>query len=357
MSPWISQRFLRGQSDERLVGAASRGNVRAFEMLVERHRTSLLAHAQRMLGVSRAEDALQQGLLQAWVALQRDITVRNPRAWLFRVVHNSAVDALRSAPPEQTVLSDSVRAPARVEADVELLQAARDTLARVAALPYLQREALLRTALDGHSHEHVGSALGVSADAVRGLVYRARTSLRTAASALVPPPLVGLLAAAHRRYASLRPAGPGQGGTSQVLLERGAAIISAGALAAGVVAARAPIAHHAHHERVAAATRHAAGAREITAGVGGMAPRSSTLTDAVSRAGSRGHSPHGSSAGRSGRDPSGGPGSAGTGPAPEGGGEAQGGERGSHGYGEDSSGGGAGTRAGTDSQGGRARSG
>jgi hypothetical protein len=194
---------------------------------------------------------------------------------------------------------------------VELLQAARDTLAGVAALPDLQREALLRTALDGHSHEHVGSALGVSADAVRGLVYRARTSLRAAASALVPPPLVGFLAAAHRRYASLRPAGPGQGGISQVLLERGAAIISAGALAAGVVAARGPIAHHAHHERVAAATPHAVGAREITAGGGGMTPGSSTLADAVSRAGSRGHSPHGTSEGRSGHDPSGGSGSGG----------------------------------------------
>ena len=358
MSPWISHRFLRAQSDERLVGAAARGNARAFEMLVERHRASLLAHAQRMLGGSRAEDALQQGLLQAWVALQRDIAVRNPRAWLFRVVHNSAVDALRSARPEQTALSDSVRAPARVEADVEMLQAARDTLAGVAALPDLQREALLRTALDGHSHEHVGSALGVSADAVRGLVYRARTSLRAAASALVPPPLVGLLAGAHRRYASLRPAGPGQGGASQVLLERGAAIVSAGALAAGVVAARGPIAHHAHHEHVAAATPHAAGARKITAGVTGMPPESSTLADAASRAGSRGHSRTGTPAGSSGQDRSGGPGSAGTGLAPEGGSERQRQERGSHGEaGGDSSSGGADTRGGTDSEAGGSRSG
>jgi RNA polymerase sigma factor (sigma-70 family) len=246
VSPWISHRFLRAQSDERLLAAARQGHARAFEILVERHRRGLLACARRVLGTERQEDALQQGLLNAWVALQNGNHVRNPRAWLFRVVHNTAVDILRSTRSEQAALTDFLPAKTAVEADIELNETLRATLTGVAALPAVQREALLLTALEGHSHERVGSALGVSADAVRGLVYRARSSLRAAASVLVPPQLVGWAAAAHRRWVPLRPAGGGAGG-SQALLERGAAVISAGALVAGVATASVQMRRHGHH--------------------------------------------------------------------------------------------------------------
>jgi RNA polymerase sigma factor (sigma-70 family) len=250
VSPWISRRFLRSQSDERLLAAAGHGHARAFEMLVERHRGGLLACAHRVLGAGRAEDALQQGLLHAWVALERGTHVRNPRAWLFRVVHNTAVDMLRDTRPAQALPSDSLRVGASLEADVELQETVRDTLTHIAALPDVQREALLRTTLDGHSHERVGSALGVSADAVRGLVYRARSSLRAAASVLLPPQLVELAASLQRRFASLRLVGLGQGGGSQAFLERGAAVISAGALVAGVATATGQFGTRPHHPRL-----------------------------------------------------------------------------------------------------------
>ncbi len=248
MSPWISHRFLRTQSDDRLLSAAAAGHDRAFEMFVQRHRTALHRYVRKMLGGDRAEDATQQALLNAWIALQRGDDVRNPRAWLFRVAHNTAVDMLRSTRhehTEQTELSGLGGAQRAVDAQVEQQEVVRDMLAGVAALPHVQREALLRTALAGHSHERVGSALGISAAAVRGLVYRARTNLRSAASALVPPALLGWPAAAHRRLATLRIAG-GQAG-AQPLLERGAAVMSAGALAVGVAAAGHQVVGHFSH--------------------------------------------------------------------------------------------------------------
>jgi RNA polymerase sigma factor (sigma-70 family) len=289
MSPWISRRFLRNQSDERLLAAAASGHVRAFEMLVERHRGSLLAYARGILGPTRAEDALQQGLLQAWVALQRGDEVRNARGWLFRVIRNAAVDIARSPRPEQAELHDSVRARGDVEADVEMAQQVRETLAGVAALPQVQRDALVGTALAGHSHERVGSALGVSAAAVRGLVYRARTNLRAGASALVPSPLLAWFAAVHRRCASLRLTGTGQAG-GQALLERGAAVISAGALVAGVAAARHQIGRSTQGDRPQAALALPNGARghapAANARSDGSTATASTATEAGAGTGS-----------------------------------------------------------------------
>src|SRR6201990_2862542 len=93
--PSPSSVLLRTQSDERLVVLARAGHERAFEAIVERYRGGLLRVARRYLPDARAEDALQQAFLAAWSALQRGDDVRDLRAWLYRIVHNTALNQLR----------------------------------------------------------------------------------------------------------------------------------------------------------------------------------------------------------------------------------------------------------------------
>src|ERR1700761_358293 len=93
--PSMSSVLLRTQSDERLVALAQAGHERAFEAIVERYRSALLRSARRYLPDARAEDAVQQASLSAWSALQRGDEVRDLRAWLYRIVHNSALNQLR----------------------------------------------------------------------------------------------------------------------------------------------------------------------------------------------------------------------------------------------------------------------
>jgi len=249
MSPWVSIRFLHTQSDERLLAAARHGHGRAFEALVRRHRAELLGHARRLLPDISAEDAVQQGLLQAWTALQRGAEVHVPRAWLHRVVHNAAVDVLRSRCHVHDDLGAWAAATDAANCGGEELAALRETLSAMVALPAIQREALLRTAVEGDSHERVASALGLSAGAVRGLVYRARVTLRAAASALTPPPIATLAARLVRRAAPAgHPvanliAGGQEGDITRVLLRGGAAALSTGVLAVAAV----PLARHIIH--------------------------------------------------------------------------------------------------------------
>src|SRR5450755_664212 len=98
MLPSISARLLATQSDARLVELATHGQERAFEALILRYRGALLRYCHRLLpSGAPAEDALQQGLLQAWVALQAGVIVRDPKPWLYRIVHNAALNIQRSA--------------------------------------------------------------------------------------------------------------------------------------------------------------------------------------------------------------------------------------------------------------------
>ena len=250
MSPSVSVRLLLTQSDERLVDYARAGHERAFEALVERYRRQLLRYCRRLLlSEERAEDALQQALLQAWVALRGGAEVHDVRPWLYRIVHNAAVNVLRVSGYDYCTLSESLSGADAPQADLDRRIAVREALAGLAALPEMQREALLRTAVEGRSHQQVASDLGVSEPALRGLVYRARTSLRAAAGAFVPPPLLSWALDAGTRGAPVmeRVAGLGVGsGSAGVigLIVKGSAVaVTAGALAGGIVA------EHSHKHR------------------------------------------------------------------------------------------------------------
>src|SRR5215210_6015227 len=196
--PSPSFTLLRTQADDRLVELARSGHERAFEAIVERYRRPLLRAARRVLPEARAEDALQQALLAAWTALRRGDEVRDLRPWLHRVVHNTTLNLLRQSGYHYEELEEALRIADAGEEELERRAVVRQTLASLAALPERQREALLRTAVSGFSQEEVARDLGISGNAMRQLVHRARVSMRAAATALTPMPVVTAAASAAR---------------------------------------------------------------------------------------------------------------------------------------------------------------
>jgi RNA polymerase sigma factor (sigma-70 family) len=260
MSPLaLSLRLLQAQPDERLLALASTGHEPAFEALVRRYRRPLLAYCRRLTRPdTSAEDILQQALLQAWRALGAGVEVRDARAWLYRIVHNAAISSVRGIGEPPGELGSAIRAVG-VEQLVEQRMAAREVLAGLAALPALQREVMVETALEGRSHEEVATALGLSNGSVRGLIYRARATLRAAAAALIPSPLLDW--AARQDLApgagAAAMAGGGSAGVAGAVFKGGAIVTVAGAIAGTAVVAvhpfhrHAPAAHAAGHRTIA----------------------------------------------------------------------------------------------------------
>jgi RNA polymerase sigma factor (sigma-70 family) len=227
--------FLRTQSDERLIALARTGHERAFEAIVERYRRPLLRHGRRLLGEARAEEAVQQAFLAAWAALQRGDDVRHLSGWLHRIVHNAALNALRGEHDDHAELREWLQGAGAPEDELERREMLRSTLANLAALPARQREALLRIAVDGQSAEEVGSSLGLTEGAVRQLLYRARTALRAAATALTPMPLASWLARAEPLTARLAEVAGGAGGAGlgSIVAKSSVVVVVGGAAAAG----------------------------------------------------------------------------------------------------------------------------
>jgi RNA polymerase sigma factor (sigma-70 family) len=258
MSPRFTTRPLSAQPDARLAELSRAGDERAFELLVRRHRRGLARYCRRMgLPEHRVEDVLQQALTRAWLALDRGVEVREARAWLYRIVHNAALNSIRGERRHEHESIETVlpaRAP-RAAGEIDGALHARDALGHVAALPELQRDAIVLTAIEGRSHEEAAGLLGVSDGAVRGLLYRARTTLRSAAAALSPQGLLSLLGRASgdgvaERAAELSAGGAAAGAAGMLgkgLLATGVA----GLLAAGGTIAHLQSGNGSHAKRVA----------------------------------------------------------------------------------------------------------
>ncbi len=231
--------------DRQLLAGVRAGHAAAFEWIVHRYSPELRRYCWR-LGLTHhaADDVLQQSFMKAWVALEGGSTVHELRPWLFRIVHNAAVSALRDTRelPRAFGEDDGEAQTLDPRRDIDRLVAVRAALADVAALPPTQRDAIVMSAIHGRPRGEVAAALGVSETAVRGLLYRARATLRSAAAALTPPSVLGwaggvlrkCTSAATRIAESVTPTGADAAGA----LTKGAGLaLTAAAVLAGVAIA------------------------------------------------------------------------------------------------------------------------
>ncbi len=189
----LARAVLRTQSDERLVALSREGRDAAFEEIVRRYRPGLVAFAAAYAPPDRAEDVVQESLVSSWDALRRSTEEIRLKPWLYTIVRNRALNARRDARPHGPLTDDldGVRQPDEVALSNEEL--AR-VVSAVNALPDAQREALVRSAIEGHTHEQIAAALGSSPGAVRQLIYRGRLAVRGGVGLVIPLPLVRALA-------------------------------------------------------------------------------------------------------------------------------------------------------------------
>jgi len=169
--------------DAALVAAATKGDADAFRTLVDRHLSSVLAVARRMLrDDAEAEDVAQETLLRLWRSADGlDVGAMGLRPWLRRVVSNLCVDRMRSGKRLTVVEELPERAEAATQhTSLEAQDASRRVDVALKALPDRQRTALTLFHYQGLSQVEVGQIMGISDEAVESLLARARRSLKAA---------------------------------------------------------------------------------------------------------------------------------------------------------------------------------
>jgi RNA polymerase sigma-70 factor (ECF subfamily) len=134
-----------------------------------------------MLGdAAEAEDVAQDAMLRLWQTAARWRADARIGAWLYRVVHNLAIDRLRRRRPSAGIdAAEEIADPAALPS--ETLDRDRHTRAieqAIAALPERQRTAVTLVHHLEMGNVEAASIMEVSVDALESLLARGRRSLR-----------------------------------------------------------------------------------------------------------------------------------------------------------------------------------
>lgn len=165
---------------------AHEGEVRAFEMIFDRHAGAAFSLAYRMCGrQAMAEDIVQESFLSVWRAGARYERERGSvRSWLLSVVHNRAIDAFRrgAAKDARDVrddgISERLASPELTEAEVERRDDARQIRRALGELPPDQRQVIELAYFGGFTHSQIAEMLELPAGTVKGRMRLGLSKLR-----------------------------------------------------------------------------------------------------------------------------------------------------------------------------------
>ncbi|HYB36470.1 MAG TPA: sigma-70 family RNA polymerase sigma factor [Mycobacterium sp.] len=152
----------------------------------------LFSGAMRLTGSRQdAEDLVQETMLRAYSGF-RSFSATNLKAWLYRIMHNTWIDAYRKQqrrPVEVAIDQVSDHQSARYaataptglgSAEIEALEALPDLEIQAAllSLPEAFRMAVYYADVEGFSYAEIAAIMGTSKGAVTSRLHRGRTRLR-----------------------------------------------------------------------------------------------------------------------------------------------------------------------------------
>lgn len=183
------------EDEATLVAQLRAGDEAAFEQVVRAYGGRLLAVARRIVGTEEdARDVVQDAFLNAFKSLERFEGNAKLSTWLHRIVVNAALMKLRTRKrkPEQSIetllpayLDDGhheERFKSWDEPVDKLMERAENreiVRKQIDALPDSYRTVLVLRDIEGLDTEEAANVLGLSVNATKIRLHRARQALRT----------------------------------------------------------------------------------------------------------------------------------------------------------------------------------
>jgi RNA polymerase sigma-70 factor, ECF subfamily len=191
------------QAEHALPDALRAGDPQAFEDLVRRNTPRLLSVTRRILkNDDEAREAVQQAFVAAFKSREQFHGQSQPSTWLHRIAVNKALDLMRARERRH---EDSIEDllprflpdghhterfavwPEPIEEQIDRARQAVSIRETIDLLPDTFRIVLLLRDIEEMSTEETAQALGITPNAVKLRLHRARMALRTLLADRVKP--------------------------------------------------------------------------------------------------------------------------------------------------------------------------
>ena len=176
--------------DVRLMRSVGQGETGAFEKLIEKHQALVAGNIAHMLGTSSdVEHIAQRVFIRVWKSARRYVPRAKFTTWLLKITRNLVFNEMRrtkrrphvplqSQPgaEDPAFKDETILAPDASLLESELQQAIEEAIQR---LPETPRMALVLRRYQQLSYEQIAEVLDLSVPAVKSVLFRARTELRS----------------------------------------------------------------------------------------------------------------------------------------------------------------------------------
>lgn len=175
------------QGDELLLRRACKGDVQAFEELMQSHESRIYAIALRMMGNREdAQDCAQEAMVRIYRAMGSFKGQSALATWIYRITMNTCLDELRRRKARKGTSLDSLvdngwsptdtgdtpeEHGLRVEKQNALNQA-------IQSLPDDMRAAIILRDVKGYSYDEIASILDANVGTIKSRISRGREKLR-----------------------------------------------------------------------------------------------------------------------------------------------------------------------------------
>ena len=175
------------QGDELLLRRACKGDVQAFEELMQSHESRIYAIALRMMGNREdAQACAQEAIVRIYRAMGSFKGQSALATWIYRITMNTCLDELRRRKARKVTSLDSLvdngwsptdtgdtpeEHGLRVEKQNALKQA-------IQSLPDDMRAAIILRDVKGYSYDEIASILDANVGTIKSRISRGREKLR-----------------------------------------------------------------------------------------------------------------------------------------------------------------------------------
>lgn len=167
-------------TDEELIIRVRTSDKELYSKIVERYEKKLLRYADLLIkNKDKAEDIVQQSFIKAYVNLNGFNTNKKFSSWIYRIVHNEAMNIIKKYKKETPLKLDAdFKSAENVEEEYlrkELINSANNCLNE---MPVIYREPLALQYLEEKSYDEISDILHLPIGTVAVRIKRAKALMK-----------------------------------------------------------------------------------------------------------------------------------------------------------------------------------
>ncbi len=170
----------QSMSDELLVEKIRSKDKNLYAFIVERYEKKLMKYASYLINDQhKAADAVQESFIKAYVNLNSFNTKKKFSSWMYRIVHNEAINIIKKYKKEVSLSSNfDLPSKTNIEDEMnkkEIIEKAKNCLSQ---MPIIYSEPLALYYLEDKSYEEISDILRIPMGTVATRINRSKVIMK-----------------------------------------------------------------------------------------------------------------------------------------------------------------------------------